>query len=226
MLNLASIHWCWIKSQRQSFGWSRKKNCFALQGKEWSQWANVSKPCVPTWGLVRSFIVMVQRRCNQHVDILLIGWWWGNRGSTSSTFWLQPIWGLLACGQHTVNFLHLLEVSVPAEQLRDIFMCIPWVGTRTRSQNCTIVSWLFPCLCIPSLPWLATVWTCPLELREGHGGWNLFPTNKKLGTQQRKALVPGSPTWSYLASLRRINVLLFAKDLKRCWTPLKCTVFS
>ena len=25
-------------------------------------------------------------------------------------------------------------------------------------------------------------WTCPLELRESHGGWSQFPTNKKMGT--------------------------------------------
>ena len=32
-------------------------------------------------------------------------------------------------------------------------------------------SWLLLlCLHIPSFPWLATVWTCPLEFREGHGG--------------------------------------------------------
>ena len=37
---------------------------------------------------------------------------------------------------------------------------------------------------IPSLPWLATIRICPLELREGHGGCCLFPTNKKLGTQK------------------------------------------
>ena len=72
-----------------------------------------------------------------------------------------------------------------AEELKDIVMCVPWGGTRTLPQGCTIVSWLFlPCFCMPSLPWLATVWTCPLELREGHGGWSLFLTNKKWGTQK------------------------------------------
>ena len=36
-------------------------------------------------------------------------------------------------------------------------------GTRTLPQSCA-VSWLLrPCLCIPSLPWLVTVWTCPLD---------------------------------------------------------------
>ena len=48
-------------------------------------------------------------------------------------------------------------------------MCIPWGGARTLPQGCTTVSWLFPpCLCIhPTSPpphWLATVWTCPVEL--------------------------------------------------------------
>ena len=51
-------------------------------------------------------------------------------------------------------------------------MCIPWGGTETLSQGCTIVSWLlFPCLWIFSLLWLAIIWTCPLELMEGCGGW-------------------------------------------------------
>ena len=48
------------------------------------------------------------------------------------------------------------------EELKDIVMCIPWGGTRTLPQGCTIVSWLFlPFLCIPSLPWLATVERLP-----------------------------------------------------------------
>ena len=68
---------------------------------------------------------------------------------------------------------------------KNIVMCIPWGGTRTLPQGCAIVSWLLlPCLCIPSLPWLATVWICPLELRKCHGGWSLFPTSKEWGTQK------------------------------------------
>ena len=48
-----------------------------------------------------------------------------------------------------------------------------------------VVSWLLlPFLCILSLHQLATVLTCPLEHREGHGGWSLFPTNKKWKTQK------------------------------------------
>ena len=60
-----------------------------------------------------------------------------------------------------------------------------FITTAPPGKPCTIVSWLLlPCLCIPSLPWLATRWTCPLELRERHGGWSPFPTNKKRGTQK------------------------------------------
>ena len=61
-------------------------------------------------------------------------------------------------------------------------MCILWGGTRTLPQGGTIVSCLLPpCLCIPSLPCLAAVWTCPLELREGHGG------------RKERLLYPGDP---------------------------------
>ena len=60
---------------------------------------------------------------------------------------------------------------------------------------------LLPCLCIPSLPWLATLRICPLELREGHGGWR--------GTQtgDRRASVPRSSIGSHSVSLRRDSEL-------------------
>ena len=68
---------------------------------------------------------MVQRGRDQLVDILLIGWWGGKWESVSSTFWLQPVWDLHACGQRTVNFSHLVGISVSAKQLKDIVMCVP-----------------------------------------------------------------------------------------------------
>ena len=37
----------------------------------------------------------------------LMGGWGGQRESASSPFWVQVVWGLRACGQHTVDFLHL-----------------------------------------------------------------------------------------------------------------------
>ena len=49
---------------------------------------------------MRTFIVVVQRgRCDQLVDLLLIGWWWGKCESALSTFWFQLIWSLRTCGQ-------------------------------------------------------------------------------------------------------------------------------
>ena len=80
------------------------------------------------------------------------------------------------------KIFHLLGVLVLYRAQRYCYV-YPWGGTRTMPQGCTTVSWLLlPCLCIPSLPWLATVLICPLKLREGHEGWSLFPTNKKWGT--------------------------------------------
>lgn len=55
--------------------------------------------------------------CDQSVGILLIGWWWGDRAS--STFWFQPVWGVCACEQCAGNFLHFKGVGAPvsAKQL-------------------------------------------------------------------------------------------------------------
>ena len=86
-------------------------------------------------------------------------------------------------------------------------MCIPWSGTRTQPQGRTIVSWLLlPCLCIPSLPWLATVQICPLELREGHGGWSLFPTRNR-------------GTWKGFCAQEPLRVLL--SFMSRSWSVNK-----
>ena len=54
----------------------------------------------------------------QVVGIFLMGWWWGNWESTSSSFWFQLVWGLCASGQHAVNFFHLVGVSVSAKWLK------------------------------------------------------------------------------------------------------------
>ena len=76
------------------------------------------------------------KRLDQLLDILLIGKW----ESASSTFWFQLVLDLHTCVQHTVNFSHLVGVLESAKQLKDIVMCIPWWGTRTLPQGCTIVS--------------------------------------------------------------------------------------
>ena len=93
-----------------------EKNSFIAFPGKGPQWANALKTVyLNLEGVVRSFIVMVQGGCDQLVDNLLTGWWWGKWESASSTFWFQPVWDLRACGQHTVNFSHLMGVSVSAK---------------------------------------------------------------------------------------------------------------
>ena len=72
-------------------------------------------------------------------------------------------------------------------------MCISWGGPRTVPQSCAIVAWLFlPGLRIPFLPWSATVWICPLDLREGPGGW-MRPIFQKQGMGDTKAFCAQEP---------------------------------
>ena len=99
---------------------------------------------------------------------------WGLQG-----LWLSSYWMMVRSLQLPSSTC--LEDLVPAGELRDIVKCIPWEGTRTLSQGCTIVSWLFLLfLFIPSLPWLAIVLIWPLELgKVKEAEWSLFPTNKK-----------------------------------------------
>ena len=62
-------------------------------------------------------------------------------------------------------------------------------GSAPRLRKCFLT---FPPLSLhPLLSWSATLWTCPLELGEGHGDWSLLPKNKKWGTQ--KSLCLGAP---------------------------------
>ena len=57
----------------------------------------------------------------------------------------------------------------PGWGLKDVVMHIS-LSRNQDSGGCTNL-WLFLCFCIPSLPWLTTVWIYPLELREGQGCW-------------------------------------------------------
>ena len=62
-------------------------------------------------------------------------------------------------------------------------------------QGGIMASWLLlTYLCIPFLPWSMTVWTYPLVLKEGHGGWSQFST--KRNRAHRKAFMLKSPTES------------------------------
>ena len=53
--------------------------------------------------------------CDQLMDFLLIGWWLGDLELASS-----PLFQLVKslCGQHRVNFFHLVGVSVSVKQFK------------------------------------------------------------------------------------------------------------
>ena len=83
----------------------------------------------------------------------------------------------------------------------------PFRRNQALPQGCTIVSLLLlPGLCIPSLPWWASVWICFLELWEGHGSWSPFPPKiKKWGTQ--KGLCAWEPHKALLGFIEQLEVL-------------------
>ena len=82
--------------------------------------------------------------------------------------WLAP--GILPPAEVTI--LHVGGGLVSAEDLKGIVLYGSRGGTRSLPQGWAIVSLrLLPCFYVPSLPQLATVWTCPqLSLRESQGG--------------------------------------------------------
>ena len=109
------------------FFWSRKEQLHFFARQRGPQRADALKvKCSDLEAVVRSFIVKIERGgCDQLMDILRIGWWWGKWESSSSTFGFQPVLGggLYACGQHIVNFtwsttkfyrLHSLKATHPA----------------------------------------------------------------------------------------------------------------
>ena len=144
--------------------------------------------------------------CDQLVDIFLVDWWWDKWESASSVFWFQLVWGVPAFKQHAVKFFFLVEVSISAEQLKDFFTYIPWGGTKTLNQGCTIVSKTPPPLSPYSFSCL--IGNC-LNLTFGTQGRSrrLFPANKKWGTQkgfcaqEPHMILLGFSTNSYMRAL-------------------------
>ena len=92
---------------------------------------------------------------------------------------------------HTVRHLPLAGSFSSAKEFKYI-VCVFFFPN--------ILLLLLPSLCVSSLPWLATVWSCPLELREGPGGCRLIPMNKKGEGEYSKVIVPRNPTGSCLVS--------------------------
>ena len=63
----------------------------------------------------------------------------------------------------------------------------------------------FPHLCIPSFPWLATVWTCPVELREGHGG--CVPVCTQSFMSESSDTMDCSPPGSFVLGVSQARIL-------------------
>ena len=90
-------------------------------------------------------------------DFLLIGWWWDNQEV------FQESWA-----QAEVTILYLSGGLSSCRRTQGVVTYIPWGGRRTLPAaallflyNSSFVS------AFPSLPWVATVWLCPLEPRKG-----------------------------------------------------------
>ena len=160
-------------------------------------WLMPKKPWTPQWFGGESFYRPNLGRELQGVW-LLISWWWGERTVCIRNLELSlklpfSIWvgGLSSCIR-TQSYLYVY----------------PFRRNQDLPQGCTIVSWLLlPYLCIPSLPWLATVWTCPLELREGHGGW-MKPISYKQGMRDTERIcTQEGPTGSCSVSIANYQKL-------------------
>ena len=96
-----------------------KNGCIGLPGKGGHSNFMPSKLCLYSEWAVRSFTEKRMSSGHKHSDWLVVGW-----ESASSTICFQLVWGLGACGQHVVNFSHLVGVSVSAKYLKDV-VCIP-----------------------------------------------------------------------------------------------------
>ena len=59
----------------------------------------------------------------------------------------------------------------------DLLILMSFSGSSNLASGCFVAA---PPLSLHPFPSrLTNVQICPLEPREGHGGWSLFPTNKK-----------------------------------------------
>ena len=75
------------------------------------------------------------------MDILLIGWWWGNWKLASSTFWFQLVWGLCTYGHQAVNSFHLVGISISAKKL-ETWLRILSIALEEELNSLNFVEWL------------------------------------------------------------------------------------
>ena len=68
--------------------------------------------------VVRNLRVLERPGCDEVPNVFLIGRWWDNWESASSTFWFQPVWGLHACGQHPVDVFFPVGALAPVRELQ------------------------------------------------------------------------------------------------------------
>ena len=165
---------------------------------------------------MRSFIVMVQRGGHdQFMDLLLIGWWWGNWESASSTFWFQLVWGLRAVGSRQLTS----PIWWGFQCLQNRSKILLWVSLEGEPGPFPkgAVSWLLLlCLDIPSLPSLTMFEpACWSSGKVMEAEWSLFPAKKKRGTQ--KDFCALEPHWVLLGFNPPFSLILLNLE-NRCWT--------
>ena len=120
---------------------------------------------------IEVFTVMVQRGHDRLMDIPLMCWWWGKE-SAIINLQVQLVWGLHARGQQTTVNHYLLppggsfSICRMAQRYCWVYLLM---GIQEPAPRLLLT--VSPWSRISSLPWLRTVWICPLELREGPGGW-------------------------------------------------------
>lgn len=81
--------------------------------------------------------------------------------------WQGEVSGIL-CSAWNCHLLPEWGALVPAEELKDTVIYIPWgAGTRILllSLHCSFLLFLL-CFCIPLLLWSASVWNCSLVFRK------------------------------------------------------------
>ena len=119
-----SVHWCWIKTWKQGFGWGRKGYFYCFVRQRGTQWADALETrCLNLGKIVTSFIVkegMISSRT--------FFWWVGGEVSRSQHY--QPS-GLTSLGSASLwavyhNFFHLEGLTVSAEQIKDTVVFIHW----------------------------------------------------------------------------------------------------
>ena len=156
-----------------------------LQGQAERRDSCAQKTQTPLWLSREVFIGNIWEEGYGHVtDLCLVGRWQGAvPGISGSSSSFQPVWGPVLG----------ISPKLPSSPWGERSFCrrthcqivvYSFAEEPGPSPGCTYISWLpFLCFCIPSLPYLVTVWIYPSELRDGLGGWNLFFLWKSNGIQ-------------------------------------------